>query len=430
MKYRFSGAYLLLWQEGKFSAQKKDLYVRDNKIEMILEPGTAAIHSGEDISDYTEIDASGKLIMPGLINMHTHAYMTMLRNYADDVDFGEWLFGRVDPAESRITPEDAYLYNLLAFAEMIMSGTTTYVDMHMFKGQSPGAASDAGMRAFIGRGLVGQDLYTDGLSRFQEALEEQAQYESDRIRFTLAPHAIYTGSPKLYEQISREAEKRHLLKQTHLSESRTEVSDCLKKYGKTPVEIMKETGFLEGGAILAHCVHMQPGDIDIIRESRSTVVTNPASNSKLGNGFAPAADFLEAGVNLCLGTDGTASNNTLNLFREMGLLSMIHKGIHENPTVLSAQEVLKSVTVNAAKALGQEGKLGIIAEGAAADLVFVDLMRPNMYPHNDIVSSLVYSANGSEVSDVMIDGRFVMRNRSLLTIDLEKLYCETKDRIL
>ncbi len=426
MNFKITGAQLLLRRGGKFVVEEKDLYVQDGVILSIQEPGAEKLPAGKEPAGFTEIDASRKLVMPGLINMHTHAYMTILRNFADDVEFGEWLFNRVDPAEQQITPEEAYTANLLAFAEMIMSGTTTYVDMHMYKGKSPGAASEAGMRAWIGRGLVGQDLYTEGLSRFQEALEEQAEYESDRIHFTLAPHAIYTGSPRFYEQVAAEAEKRGMLKQTHVSESRTEVSDCLKKYGKTPVEIMKDTGFLDGGAILAHCVHMQPGDIEIIRDSRSTVVTNPASNAKLGNGFAPAAGFLDAGVNLCLGTDGTSSNNTLNLFREMSLLSLIHKGISEDPTAMSAQQVLETVTVNAAKALGQEGKLGILQEGAAADLVFLDLKCPNLYPYHDPVSSLVYSSNGSEVCDVMIDGKFVLQNRMLTTIDLEKIYYDSR----
>ena len=418
MNYKLTGGKVLLYKDGQFTVEKEDVFVANG-----------VILSGEEaaaVSDFTEIKADDKLIMPGLINMHTHAYMTVLRNYADDVEFGEWLFGRIDPAEAKITPDDAYLANLLAFAEMIKSGTTTYVDMHMFKGQSSRAAKEAGMRAFIGRGLVGKDLYEDGYSRFMEALEEKAEYESDRIKFTLAPHAIYTCSPKFYEQVSAEAEKLGVLKQTHLSESKTEIVNCMEEYGKDPVEIMRDTGFLEGGAILAHCVQMQGDDIDIIKASGSTVVTNPASNAKLGNGFAPISDFTAKGVNLCLGTDGTASNNTLNMFREMGLLSLIHKGIHEDPTAMPAQEVLAAVTVNAAKALGMEGKLGVIAPGACADLLFIDLKAPSMYPPNNIISSLTYSASGSEVSDVMIGGDFVMRNRMLLTIDMECIFTESK----
>ena len=416
MNYRITGAKLLVHNGGRFAIEEKDLYVKGDTI-VSMGPEHVSPSDAWEV-----IDARDRLVMPGLINMHTHAYMTCLRNYADDVPFGEWLFDRIAPAEDRISPQIAYDANLLAFAEMFRSGTTTYVDMHMFKGMSPGAAKAAGIRAFIGRGLVGKDLYEDGLSRLQEALAEKEEFESDTVRFTLAPHAIYTCSPKFYEQVAKEAERRGMLKQTHLSESVTELTDCLKNYGKTPVEIMRDTGFLEGGAILAHCVQMQGDDIAIIKASGSTVVTNPASNAKLGNGFAPVADFVDAGVNLCLGTDGTASNNTLNMFREMGLLSLIHKGLAKDPTAMSAQEVLAAVTVNAAKALGMEGRLGVIREGALADLIFIDLKAPSLFPNNNIISSLCYSMNGSEVTDVMVNGSFTMRGNELLTIDLEHVY--------
>lgn len=416
MNYRITGAKLLLYKNDKFVIEDQDLYIKGNVIASVGAEPAGVSGAWEDM------DARDRLVMPGLINMHTHAYMTCLRNYADDVPFGVWLFDRIAPAEDRITPETAYAANLLAFSEMFRTGTTTYVDMHMFRGMSPGAAKAAGIRAYIGRGLVGKDLYEDGRSRFEEALSEQAEFESDTIRFTLAPHAIYTCSPKFYEQVSLEAEKRGLLKQTHLSESVTELKDCLDQYGKTPVEIMRDTGFLSGGAILAHCVQMQGNDIAIIKESGSTVVTNPASNAKLGNGFAPVTEFRNAGVNLCLGTDGTASNNTLNMFREMGLLTLIHKGITKDPTALPAQEVLAAVTVNAAKALNMEGRLGVIREGALADLIFLDLKAPSLYPNNNILSSLCYSANGSEVTDVMVDGRFTLKAGELQTIDMDEVY--------
>ena len=418
MKTKIINAKLLIYKDGQFVIEEKDLYVKDTEI-ISVGPAPA------DAEAYEIFDAKDKLVMPGLINMHTHAYMTILRNYADDVDFGEWLFGRIDPVENQLTYEDAYTANLLAFAEMFMTGTTTYVDMHMFKGQSPKAAKAAGIRAYIGRGLVGDDLYTDGYSRFAEALEEKEEYESDLIRFTLAPHAIYTCSPKFYAQVAEECAKRGLIKQTHLSESKTELENALAKYGKSPVAVLQETGFLDN-AILAHCVQMQANDLEIIKNANATIVTNPASNAKLGNGFAPVADIKAAGINLCLGTDGTASNNSLNMFREMGLLSLIHKGIACDSTAMPAQEVLKSVTVNAAKALGMEGKLGIIKEGAQADLIFLDLKTPSMYPNNNIISSLCYSANGSEVRDVMVAGKFVMKNNALLTIDMEKVYEDSK----
>ncbi len=416
MNYKISNGKLLIYDNEDFSIIEDDLYIKDG---VIVSVGDDNISKNDN---YEVIDAKDKLIMPGLINMHTHVYMTVLRNFADDVDFGEWLFGKIDPAESKLTKEDAYYANLLGFAEMFRSGTTSYVDMHMFRCQSAKAANSAGIRAFIGRGLVGDDLFGDGMERYKEALDEIEKYTNDTTSFLLAPHAIYTCSPKFYTQVAKEAERLGILKETHLSESKTEVSNSLEKYKKTPVEVLKDTGFLDEKTILAHCVQMMDGDIDIIKKAGSHVVTNPASNAKLGNGFAPMDAFAKAGVNICIGTDGTASNNTLNMFREMGLLSLIHKGIACDSTAMPAKQVIAAATVNAAKALGMEGKLGIIKKDALADLVFIDLKAPSMYPNNNIISSLCYSANGSEVEDVMINGKFVMRNKELLTIDLEEIY--------
>lgn len=427
MNYKITNGTLLIYTKDGFTTKQEDIYIKDKKI----------AHIGplpkDDAAQYDVFDAAGKLVMPGLINMHTHVYMTILRNYADDVDFAEWLFNRVTPVEDSLPAEAAYWANLLGFAEMFRSGTTSYVDMHMYKCMSGKAANDCGMRAFIGRGLVGEDLYTDGLSRFEDALAEQKEYESDRIKIVLSPHAIYSASEKLYRQVAAEAEKRGLLKQTHLSEGVTEVEDCLKSRGMTPVEYLNSIGFLNDKTILAHCVQMRGDDIDILKNSGASVVTNPASNAKLGNGFAPVKDMDDAGINVCIGTDGTSSNNTLNMFREMSLLSLIHKGIHRDSTVMPAQTVLKMATVNAAKALNNDGVLGVIKEGAAADLCFIDLKSPSLFPNNNIVSSLCYSANGSEVDSLMADGKFVMKNRELLTIDYERVCYEIekiKDKYL
>lgn len=417
MNYKIINGKLLMHGGEGFYIKEADLYVQDGKISGIGE-------APSDDTKYENIDASGHLVMPGLINAHTHVYMTILRNYADDVDFSEWLFKRVSPVEDRLPAEAAYWMNLLGFAEMIQSGTTSYVDMHMYKCMSGKAASDAGMRAFIGRGLVGEDLYSDGFSRFEEALAEQDEYESDRIKIVLSPHAIYSASEKLYRQVAEEANKRGLLKQTHLSESVTEVEDCIAKRGVTPVKYLNNIGFLDKRTILAHCVQMRDDDIEILKSSGASVVTNPASNAKLGNGFAPVTRMQEAGINLCLGTDGTSSNNTLNMFREMGLLSLIHKGICKDSTAMKAQDVVSYATVNGAEALGMADELGVIQKGACADLIFINLNSPSLFPNNNIISSLCYSANGSEVDSVMIDGKFVMRNRELLTIDYERVLHE------
>ena len=202
------------------------------------------------------------------------------------------------------------------------------------------------------------------------------------------------------------------------------MTDALREHKKTPVQLLRDIGFLDERTSLAHCVQMQGDDIAMIKESGATVVTNPASNMKLGNGFAPVEQMRTRGVNVALGTDGAASNNTLNMFREMTLLSMTQKGVQRSSVAAPAQFVLQAATVNGAKALGMEGKLGILAPGALADLAFLDLKAPSLFPHNDIVSSLVYSANGSEVTDVMVDGEFVYRNRIHTKFDAEQVLHE------
>ncbi len=417
MNYKIINGKLLLRKEDGYKTEAKDLYIKDGIIAGIGE-------KPEEFESYTELDARDKLVMPGLINAHTHVYMTILRNYADDVNFSEWLFNRVSPVEDRLPVEAAYWTNLLGFAEMFRSGTTSYVDMHMYRCMSGKAAKAAGIRAFIGRGLVGEDLYTDGLARFQEALAEKEEYGSDRINIILSPHAPYSCSEKLYRQVAEESKKLGVLKQTHLSEGIAEVESILEKYKKTPVKWLYDIGFLDEETLLAHCVQMREDDIEILKNSKASVVTNPVSNAKLGNGFAPAEDMKNAGVNLCIGTDGTSSNNTLNMFREMGFLSLIHKGLKKDSTAMSALDVIDAATINGAKALGVKDKLGIIAKGAKADIIFLDLKSPSLFPNNNIVSSLCYSANGSEVTDVMVDGELVMKNREFLTIDYERVCYE------
>lgn len=416
MNYKIINGIVLGYDNGHFFSEKKTLYISD---------GMLAFDKGErDEAEYEIYDASGKCILPGLINMHTHAYMSFFRNYADDVSFDEWLFRRIMPVEDVMTAEDAYWTSMLSCMEMIGTGTTCFADMHMFEGKSALAAQNTGMRAYIGRGLVGSDLYGDGRARFEEAMREKEAYESRRIRFVLSPHAIYSCSEKMLTQIAEAAGEKHMRKQIHLSESVKEVADAQEKYGRSPVELVRDTGLLDENCFLAHCVHVSGQDMEIIRETGASVVTNPASNAKLGNGAAPVTQFLQKGINVCLGTDSAASNNTLNMFREMGFLSLMHKAITEDSSVIPAECALKAATVHGAKALGMEGRLGVIREGACADLIFLDLYAPSLFPNNAVVSSLCYSANGSEVDSVMIDGAFVMKNREYLTLDKERVFFE------
>ncbi len=378
----------------------------------------------EHFTEDTVIDGRDRLVIPGLVNAHTHTYMSMMRNCADDLSFMDWLFGRVDPIEGKLTGEDAYWGSLLAQIEMIRSGTTTFNDMQMHIHQTTKAVKESGMRAVICRGLVGNEYDRDDV-RLREALEEMEDgKDCGRLSFRLGPHAPYTCSPDYLRMVADIAKEKGLGIHIHLAESVTESENMRRDHGCTPIEYALHAGVFDVPAIAAHCVQVSESDIQILAQHGVSVVTNPASNMKLGNGFAPVPDMLAAGVNVCLGTDGAASNNAQNMFREMGYLSMIHKGTHQDPQCVGAKEVFRAATVNGAKALGLD--TGSIEEGKKADLAVLRLDVPSMMPNNNLLAALCYSAGGSETDTVIIDGQVVMQGRELKTIDEERVYHEIR----
>ena len=368
------------------------------------------------------IDASRRLVIPGLINAHTHTYMSMMRNAADDLAFTDWLFGTVVPIEDQLVPEDAYWGALLSQIEMIRSGTTCFNDMPMFVDQIARATRESGMRGVLARGLQGNenDRNDFRLAQTMEARRENA--DCDRLTFLLGPHAPYTCGPDYLRMIADVALEEGMRVHIHIAEAQSESIDIWKQYHCTPVEYVRDTGIFEAPTIAAHCVRVNESDRAILAQYGVSVATNPASNMKLGNGFAPVPELMAAGVNVCLGTDGAASNNAQNMIREMGLLALIHKGTHDTPQCVSATETLQMATRNGAAALGLP--TGSIEVGKKADLALLDLDAPSLTPLNNPVAALAYSANGSEVTDVIIDGKHVMRNRELTTIDEERVRAE------
>ena len=370
------------------------------------------------------IDGTDRLVIPGLVNAHTHTYMSMMRNCADDLSFMDWLFNRVDPIEGKLLPEDAYWGSLLGQIEMIRSGTTTFNDMQMHIHQTTKAVRESGMRAVICRGLVGGDYDRNDI-RLQQALEEMEEgRECSRLSFRLGPHAPYTCGPDYLRMVADVAKEKGLGIHIHLAESVTESENMRKDHDCTPIEYALSAGIFDVPTIAAHCVQLSEKDIKILADHNVSVVTNPASNMKLGNGFAPVPEMMEAGINVCLGTDGAASNNAQNMFREMGYLSMIHKGTHATPQCIGAPEVFRAATINGAKALGLN--TGSIEKGKKADLAILRLDVPSMMPNNNLLAALCYSANGSEVDTVIIDGRIVMEGGELKTIDEERVYSEIR----
>lgn len=407
----------------KDEVRETSIYIEGNKIAAVGE-------KPEGFLENKVIDGKDKLVIPGFVNCHTHSYMAFMRNVADDLSFMDWLFGTIDPIEQQMTDEDTYWGACLAIIEMMKSGTTCFNDMQMNIHQTTKAVKESGMRAVISRGLVGSGNDEAGQMRLAQAYEERdAAKDCDRLTFMLGPHAPYTCDDGFMRIVSEEAKKNHMGIHVHLSESVSEIEQIQEKYGCTPIEMANNNGLFDVPAIAAHCVQVTDKDIDILKEKNVSVVTNPASNMKLGNGFAPIDKMLEKGVNVCLGTDGAASNNSLNMFHELSLLTLIHKGVNKTPQCISAGEGFRIATINGAKALGLEKEIGSIEAGKKADLAILNLNTPSLTPRNNLIAGLSYSANGSEVETVIIDGKITMEDRKLLTMDEELVYRKVNEII-
>lgn len=369
------------------------------------------------------IDGRGKLLTPGMVNAHTHAYMTVLRNRADDLDFNTWLFNKIMPAEEALSPEDAFNSALLGCAEMLTFGVTSFLDMHMFPGASVKAAQQSGMRAVISRGLSGgADDIDGGIRRLREAREEIKEYSSlENISFMIGPHALYTCDEKYLCEAAETAKELGIGINTHLAETEYEVMVCREKYGCTPAELYDRCGLLSDRTVAAHCVQLTDSDIALLKERGVNVAVNTSSNLKLGNGFAPVGKMLDAGINLCLGTDSTASNNNLSILRELQLVTMVHKGVNLDPRSVTAKQGFMMATTNGAKALFPDEKLGVIEVGAKADLALFPIDCPSMIPLADAVSAISYSSAGLRAETVLVNGKVVLRKGEFTGIDLEKL---------
>jgi len=376
------------------------------------------------IADKT-ISGSGKMLLPGFVNAHTHAPMTILRNCADDLLFNDWLFGRIMPLEDKLTGEDCYWGTMLAIMEMLRCGTTGFVDMYYFMDDMARAITDTGIRAVLSRGLIGgADDPSAGQTRLREALDAADKWKGrDNLSFMLAPHAPYTCDDGFQREVAGEAKRLGMPIHTHISESKAEIETIREKYGCTPVALLDKTGLLAETTVAAHCVHITDDDVEILAARGVHVVTNPVSNLKLANGVAPVPKLLKAGAKVALGTDGASSNNTLNMFRELSMLTLIHKGLSNDARVISAREGFIMATKNGAAAMGRDD-FGEIKPGNIADLMILDLDRPNMQPVNDPVAALAYSANGSEVDTVMVGGKILMEKGEFLTIDSGRVLFE------
>ncbi len=422
MKIKITGGRILTMTGTEQAEIVGDIGIEDDKIVYV---GQAP---GEFRPDRV-IDARNMIVMPGLVNSHTHSAMSLLRHAADDLPFWTWLNERILPLEEKLVPEDAYWGSMLSIAEMIRSGTTTFADMYFFMDETARAVEDSGIRANIARGLVSFD--DDKFLKIDEAVKLFDDWDGKgdgRIHVDIAPHAPYTCSPEYLKRAAKAASELGTNIHTHISESRKEIETIREMYGLTPVEYMEKNGVFEQNTFAAHCVHLSRKDIDILSEYGVSVAYNPGSNFKLGNGFAPVGKLAGAGINISLGTDGAASNNNLNMFEEISLAAIVNKAVEEDPTAVPACDALKMATVNGASALGLDKEIGTLEAGKKADIILLDTVMPHYYPQADPVSSLVYAAQGSDVSTVICNGKIIMEKRVIKTFD-ENNVLRQADRI-
>lgn len=348
-------------------------------------------------------DANGEAILPSFHNTHTHAAMSLLRGYADDMPLFTWLNDHIWPFEATMKPQDIYDGTRLAILEMIRTGTTFFCDMYWMSEESARAVEEMGVRAALG--VTVMDMLGKEKIDAEFAKVEKFAGKSDRVQLIVAPHAVYTAGPDLLKRCAAFSRELELPLTLHVSETAKEVEDCVKAYGATPVRWLDQLGLLNDKTVIAHCIHVDDEEIQILKDRRVVIAHNPCSNMKLGSGFFKSKPLIDAGCRITLGTDGACSNNNLDMREEMKFAALMAKCCYTTET-LPAQQVLDWATINGAKAFGLDaGRIGV---GALADAVFVDLNNVRLVPNHNLVSNWVYAADSSAISSVMCNGRLLM----------------------
>jgi 5-methylthioadenosine/S-adenosylhomocysteine deaminase len=399
----------------------------------VIEDGAVAIDGGriaavgpraEVEARYTAretIDARGKAVIPGLINTHTHVPMTLFRGLGDDLDLQDWLTKYIFPAEAKNVTEDFVRAGTqLGLAEMIRGGTTTYCDMYYFEDAIADETAKAGVRGVLGETVI--DFPVADNKTHAEAMAYTEKYVKKwqghaLITPAIAPHAPYTVSEEHLKAVRAFSDRTHAPIVTHVAETRKEVDDSVKSKGASPVAYLARIGFLNERVIAAHVVFASAEEIEILKRTGTGVAHNPQSNMKLASGVAPVPQMLLAGINLGLGTDGAASNNDLNMWEEMDAAAKLHKVFSHDPKVVTAQQAFEMATIGGARALHMEREIGSLEQGKRADLVIVDMDTLNQIPLYNLYSALIYATKAADVSTVIIEGRVIMRDRRLLTLD-------------
>ena len=438
-----SGQALLLAPRASPARRAVDLFVRGGTVVTmdargtVIEDGAVAVDKGRilEVGRRAElerryagrevIEARGRVVMPGLVNGHTHVPMTLFRGLADDLDLNEWLTKYIFPAEAKnVTEEFVRAGTRLGLAEMIRGGTTTYCDMYYFEDAVADETARAGVRGVLGETVI--DFPVADNKTHAEAMAYAEKFVArwkghELIVPAVAPHAPYTVSEAHLKKIKEFSDRTGAPVVIHVAETRKEVEDVTRDHGARPVQYLARIGFLSDRTVAAHVVHATEEEIGLLRRQGVGVVHNPQSNMKLASGVQPTPQMLKAGVALGLGTDGAASNNDLDMWEEMDTAAKLHKVSTGDPRVVSAREALEMATVGGARALHLEREIGSLERGKRADLIVVDVDAPHQTPRYNVLSHLVYATKAADVRTVVINGRPVMRDRRLLTLDEEAI---------
>ena len=415
-----SGCQIVTMDRERQLIEKGVIGVEDDKIAFVLPqeelPSTLEAEH--------EIEAEGMVAIPGLINAHSHLAMTLFRGFVEDLALQDWLETVWEYELTVLNEESVRIGSKLALAEMIRGGVTTAHDMYWHYGATMKLADRVGFRLIIGSPIteVGGKSIEDLIQEARETLDMTEDYPT--VHPVIQAHSIYTTSPELMESVRGLLEEYRVTFTTHASENRREVEEVQEQFGVTPIVQLEKYGLLGDRTVLAHCVHVTEDDLDILSESGTHVAHCPESNLKLGSGIAPVAGMVERGINVCIGTDGAASNNDLDLLGEMSLVPMLQKGVHQDPRLIPTEKVLEMATIGGARAYGLDDRVGSIESGKQADLVLIDFDKVHLKPCHDVYANLIYAANKHDVDTVLINGKIQLQGGELTEIDRVELLDE------
>lgn len=424
-KLLVKGATVITMEDPNSIFQRGEIAVEGQRIAHVGPEGTVP----EGFNADKVIDGCGMIAMPGFVNCHTHAAMTLLRSYADDLPLMQWLEEKIWPLEAKLEREDIYWGTMLSNLEMIRSGTTTFADMYFHMNTTARAVEKSGMRACLCRGMIGSGPNGEEALAYSRRFAENWHNEANgRITVRFGPHAPYTCPPEYIQRVIDMAAEMNLGIHIHLAETETEINIIKEKYNATPIQLMDKIGLFELPVLAAHCVHLDERDIEIMSAKKVGIAHNPQSNMKLASGIAPVARLLQTGAIVGLGTDGAASNNNLDMMEEMRTAALLQKVNTMDPMALPSFQALQMATAEGARALGLGHEVGLLKPGYKADIILINSRRPHLYPPHDLVAHLVYAAQSADVETVIIDGKLVMENRQVLTIDEEEVLAEVEKR--